>query len=262
LDACIRKLGEIKKSLIDEYRRKIEDKNSAINKKIQKLFDLSFKKEESIEVLQNAHFRTLRGNPPKKGTDSFGDAIIWELILDELIDDDLFIISADRDFASERRDGELHELLQKEWKERSKKKIKLYMGLGEFLNSEFKTTSKISKKELAEEKKAERVNSDGDFYSKITALYGSENSNSVISPVYSLESFSLNVKTCSCCGAKFRDSTAMRFSYSVNLNSDDKCPDCQGLFPTYCSKCGKHYHRDALSGFSDDVCSSCRGRLF
>lgn len=52
------------------------------------------------DIIKLAYHRMLLGNPPgKKG--ELGDRITWELLLKYLDDGDLFILSADKDYASE-----------------------------------------------------------------------------------------------------------------------------------------------------------------
>lgn len=108
-------------------------------KNIKVLFEQSLILSEDYETIKKAELRYLKGNPPRKKKekgDSYGDAINWELILrDADKKDDLSIISFDGDY-SEQLYGvhKLNSLLSRDWKKESRKKIKLFTTIGEFVN--------------------------------------------------------------------------------------------------------------------------------
>lgn len=154
LKSLFKKASQLKTEIITEYKERIENENSKINRKLEKLFSMKIENYESNEIVQRAYFRTIVGNPPRKGNDSFGDAIIWEILLEYYTNDDLTIISGDGDFSreDERDSNKINLFLEKEWSRKTNKKIKLYKTLGEFINS-FTKEKTIDEEVILEEKK-------------------------------------------------------------------------------------------------------------
>ena len=84
--------------------------------------------------IESAYSRYKVGNPPGKDN-KYGDAINWECLLDNIPEcEDLFFISADKDYRSTLFKDELHPFLRKEWELRKKSKIHFYTALVPFLN--------------------------------------------------------------------------------------------------------------------------------
>lgn len=126
----------------------LTDKKSHINKLIDSLFDLA-KKYEDDDVFDKAYKRMVKGNPPGK-SGSIGDAIAWEILLENCTDEPLYVISKDGDWADEREISELKTFLSLEWRKCSSEKIFLFRSIGDFLNKVSK--AKISKEVIKEEK--------------------------------------------------------------------------------------------------------------
>lgn len=150
------------KDLLDDFNKKIEEVRqesfSAVGDILQNHIEKLLKKAnkdiiENREILEAAHMRKLKGNPPGKSTDPLGDEISWELLLHRSIDDKLIIITHDEDW---RYSGEgksiLHPSLQKEWDRESKHEVKLFQSLAPFIKSV--APNKINKKELETERKS------------------------------------------------------------------------------------------------------------
>jgi RNA polymerase sigma factor (sigma-70 family) len=159
------------KKIKSQFERNIANQKKNIKKErlifkerennIEKLFKKSHLIEETEEILKKAERRFLKGNPPRKKkerNDSFGDAINWEslilLNINKRPKDNIVIISCDADYTEELY-GEikLNSLLLKEWKAISRKKIKILLTIGEFINV-------FSKKEVIKKKviKTEKAN--------------------------------------------------------------------------------------------------------
>ena len=83
------------------YDKKFFSTKSKINQTFKKFFEAAGIVNETPEIVQRAYFRTLKGNPPRKGNRSFGDAIIWETLLEKFSDKELVIVSGDGDWSSE-----------------------------------------------------------------------------------------------------------------------------------------------------------------
>lgn len=94
-----------------------------------------------------AYTRYRIGNPPGK-ENSFGDAIIWECLLQYVPDgEDLCFISSDNDFSSVLNKDELNPFLQEEWQEKKKSKIIFYKNLVPFLSEHIKDIELKSEQE-------------------------------------------------------------------------------------------------------------------
>jgi len=113
-----------------------KEKEPAIKKLMNEYIEEFIKQAEDIQedetIIKAAELRRSKRNPPGKN-EYLGDEIVWELILNKFNDDDLVIVSHDIDW----RYGEkkLHPFLEKEWKEKSTKKIELFLSINLFLQS-------------------------------------------------------------------------------------------------------------------------------
>jgi len=259
----VKKLQLLKENAVEDYKNRVFNPRSKINQQINQLFSHADRLSETDSILQRSWFRTLRGNPPRKDNSSFGDAIIWETILDQCVDEDLILISGDGDFASEINEEKLHELLSIEWSGKSKKKLSLYTKLGSFINQQSKNKKKPIKEETIQEE--DRLNSIFATSYMPTPLAGQgEHKGIVLSESLGINtcspSYTVSGKSrCICCGAEID-----RLSTN-NVFGLGKCENCSdSLLPgRTCSKCGKHFHRgitSALSFFSDR-CDECQNKL-
>lgn len=92
---------------------------------------------ECDDYVEKAYTRYRIGNPPGKDN-KYGDAINWECLLDTVPDgEDLYIISADKDYRSEFFDDTLNPFLINEWEQKKHSKIYFYTNLVRFLNEHF-----------------------------------------------------------------------------------------------------------------------------
>ena len=259
------KLEKIKKDILLEHNKRISNPKSEINFKIKQIFDLAIKPIEDEKILQKAYFRTLRGNPPRKNNNSFGDAIIWETVLENYSDKKLVIISGDSDFSSETNKEKINEFLEREWKNQNEKEIKLFTNFGEFINSF--TRKHTVKDEIIEEEKRVSVMSSSVIKSISDINYSNIiNSKSVIAgPVDSLAGcVSVNgLHTCSVCGKSFKRDPGVIYQ--------NECPDCRYSFiagvGTYkiCDVCQKSYYGENTVnslGILENKCPECRNKSF
>lgn len=106
------------------------------------------------DYVQKAYNRYRIGNPPGKDN-KYGDAINWECLLDKVpYHEDLYFISADKDYCSELFDGEMKDFLKSEWANAKNSKIHFYKNLVSFLNknvSDIKLEAENRKSDLIEE---------------------------------------------------------------------------------------------------------------
>lgn len=90
------------------------------------------------DYIQKAYNRYRIGNPPGKNN-KYGDAINWECILDIVPDgEDLYFISADKDYHSLVSDENMNPFLLKEWEDKKDSKVYFYSTLVGFLNAHVK----------------------------------------------------------------------------------------------------------------------------
>ena len=89
--------------------------------------------ECSDELIERAEIRYRRGNPPGKNN-SIGDAINWECLLEKVPDkEDLYLISADKDYASALDPDSFETFLAEEWHNKKHSKVNFFRNLVAFL---------------------------------------------------------------------------------------------------------------------------------
>lgn len=239
----IKKLSEVRKKIVKLYKNRILNPKSKINQKINKIFGLAKPIQEDNAVLQRAHYRTLRGSPPRKRNSSFGDAIIWEAILEHCGSDDVIIVSGDGDFESQlsANKGDIHEVLRHEWDQKNKTSIKLYTTLGKFINDQLpKERKPIPSESIKEEEEINRIALTSSailspFNSFGSQLYGLGDITSSASVVNS--GF---LGFCSCCGVLLGGTD----SIGGNILGGPRCEKCFNMLSigVSCEKCAKHFH--------------------
>lgn len=126
---------------VDKFHKKIlvetKKQNLTIDDKIEQLFKSSKIYKVSKSIVDLAHQRALRGNPPFGSKDkSIGDRINWECLLKNVPSKiDLIIISNNSaDFCSELDPFSLHSFLRKEWDKRKDSKIIYHKMLSGLVN--------------------------------------------------------------------------------------------------------------------------------
>jgi predicted nucleic acid-binding protein len=92
-----------------------------------KLVTELFGKAESIPVTDELYLEALMrirlGNPPGK-EGSMGDAVNWECLLKGIPDqENLYLVSGDKDFRSQLSEGEVSEFLDEEWSRKKKSSL-------------------------------------------------------------------------------------------------------------------------------------------
>lgn len=129
------------KSKFEEWKKKIEKDIASETLEADKILAEFFKAENMItcdDVIDLAYNRYKIGNPPGKDN-KYGDAICWEALLKNVsVGEDLYIISADKDYRSIINDNKINPFLEKEWSEKKKSNIKFYTNLVNFLDEHVK----------------------------------------------------------------------------------------------------------------------------
>lgn len=224
------KIKKINKQVAEvkaEYNKKLLEFRNLTTEKIEVLFGLCTKLEETEDIINKGHLRTIKRNPPGKGSDSFGDAIIWESLLENCSDSDIIIISRDIDFASRINNREINPYLKKEWHSKEQKNIKLYVSIVEFINFVFPRHRKIGAEIIKQEREASILSRsviNGGFVSgQIAVPLMSGSVFSASANTFPVSGILSSQKKCKICGKIYLDES-VRFAASVYLY--DVCPDC------------------------------------
>jgi predicted nucleic acid-binding protein len=158
LNKEIDNLHESYKKLIEKYDDNVKKEKTDADLLIRKLFEMGASLNEEKTIIEKAHFRYMKGNPPRKSDYSYGDAIIWETLLDKAIKDNLILITKDSDYMEVYKDEYvINHFLYVEWKIKSKNKskVELFKSLAEFINH-FDNKNTI-KKEIVEKEKLKSI---------------------------------------------------------------------------------------------------------
>lgn len=236
----LKKLHKIQEEILKEYNTRISNPRSLINRKIKKIFSKATILLDNNRVTERAYYRTLKGNPPRKNNKSFGDAIIWETVLEYLTDQDLTIISGDRDFASEIENEKINEFLIREWSEKTKKELTFFTTLGKFINN-FTNKRVVKKRALEEERSVGvargvlaphiHINESGEIVYSNNRLHCPSISG-IFDDICSTDKYTLTasqslIKPCSACGTYYLDSPISTSSIFNSLG--DECFNCRKI---------------------------------
>lgn len=106
------------------------------------------------DYVDKAYMRYRIGNPPGKDN-KYGDAINWECLLANVPNgEDLYFISADKDYCSELDDERIKDFLRLEWRRVKGSKIHYYKNLVPFLTeniSDIKLETEAEKQNLIDQ---------------------------------------------------------------------------------------------------------------
>jgi hypothetical protein len=149
----IKELQKDKKELetiVKQLKTRFKNKKSKANQILKEIFDNSEIVDESVNIIELANLRIKKRNPPRDGEGHFGDAIIWESLLDyfkkrdnKKNSDELIFVSNDK---TAWGDDGLNLWLENEWKKKTQSKIRLAYSISSI--GELKSqTEKIKKEE-------------------------------------------------------------------------------------------------------------------
>ena len=120
-----------------KIREDIKNQTLAADSVIQDFFEHDRILDCTEEMVRRAEIRYKTGNPPGKDN-KFGDAINWECLLANVPDEeDLYFISADKDYSSVIDDNNFNLFLQKEWTQKKQSNIIFFKSLVSFLHAHF-----------------------------------------------------------------------------------------------------------------------------
>ncbi|MCU7919785.1 MAG: DUF4935 domain-containing protein [Candidatus Thiodiazotropha sp. (ex Epidulcina cf. delphinae)] len=143
--------GKKLSSLIDKVTYDVSERTLKADEKISELFDKAEFIETSDELFTKAKRRVHIGNPPGKNG-SFGDAINWEALLDNVPDkEDLYVVADDKDYYSLLNEQSPKDFLLDEWGTNKNSEAFFYRRLSQFFKEHYpdiKLASELEK-ELA-----------------------------------------------------------------------------------------------------------------
>lgn len=188
VEANTKKLQKAYEKLLKKYDDAIEKQKTDADLLINTLMnDLGENLKDTDVIMKRAHERHMRGNPPRKNNNSYGDAIIWESLLEYGSKDNLAIISKDSDFIENHAGKEvLKDFLTVEWRIKSKKKKRatLYKSLAEFVNH-FSKKNTIKKEVVEFEKERPGISDSFVSLSRGVVDYNPITMNSLVSDALS-----------------------------------------------------------------------------
>lgn len=139
-DEFYRKYGELKslhKAWLKKVKEDIAEQRSPADFVLKDFFESIELLPVTAELVQRGVLRYNVGNPPGKDK-KYGDAINWETLLENVPNgEDLFFVSADKDYASIYDEKSFNPFLEKEWETKKKSKIIFFKSLVEFLKTHF-----------------------------------------------------------------------------------------------------------------------------
>ncbi len=150
LKKLCKKYADAKDKLVQKLNIDIANRTLGADKIIDDLFDKAEILHSKKKILSAAKTRVDLGNPPGKDG-SYGDAINWEVLIAGAPNEDIYLITDDKDYISPIDENKLSEFLLEEWRKKKQSEIFFYRRLSEFFRDKFpliKLASELEK-ELA-----------------------------------------------------------------------------------------------------------------
>lgn len=137
LEASVKESSKIRNRLLDRLHDASQRNSLTADLLIHEIFSQGSSCPATIEITDRANQRMLRGSPPGKGK-SLGDAINWEsLLLYAPKGQDLHLLSADADYASDLDRSQFSQFLTREWQNAHSGNIRFYRCLASFFQKNF-----------------------------------------------------------------------------------------------------------------------------
>ncbi|WP_336127892.1 PIN domain-containing protein [Mesoflavibacter sp. CH_XMU1422-2] len=163
LKKLIKDYDREKQSLLKNLMLKIETHTLRADKLIEMLFQKANYVSTTPELVDKSRLRYDIGNPPGKNK-SYGDAINWECLLENVEDNnDLFFIADDKDYFSELDNSNFNTFLAREWNRKKYSEIKFYKTLSDFFKDVFPEIKLAT--ELEKDILISKLIESGNFYS-------------------------------------------------------------------------------------------------
>ena len=133
----MKKADALHAALIKNIMTDAEYENFSADKIVSDLFAKAKAIPTDNELYLKAVRRVRLGNPPGK-EDSTGDAVSWESLLRDVPkNEDIYIVSGDRDFRSQLVEGDVNEFLYEEWDETKNSHLHFYSKISDFFKANF-----------------------------------------------------------------------------------------------------------------------------
>lgn len=137
----LRRSIEIAQTRFDRLKAEIDndinDRNLLADNLLRGIFAKSTEIAISGELLAKAKIRFDRGNPPGKNG-SYGDAIVWECLLNTVDEgENLIFIADDKDFKGILNKDQFNPFLEKEWGHLKESEIEFHSKLSSFFRTHF-----------------------------------------------------------------------------------------------------------------------------
>lgn len=163
LKKLIKDYDREKQSLLKNLMLKIETHTLRADKLTEMLFQKANYIKTTSELVEKSRLRFDLGNPPGKNK-SYGDAINWECLLDNVEDNnDLYFIADDKDYFSELDISKFNSFLATEWNRKKNSQIKFYKTLTDFFKEVFPEIKLAT--ELEKDILISKLIDSGNFYS-------------------------------------------------------------------------------------------------
>lgn len=139
LRELLKKADKVHAELVKQITEDAASTSLKADEIVTGLFEKAKRPPVSEEHYLSAVMRTRLGNPPGKN-DSVGDAMNWETLLTAIsAGTDLYLVSEDKDYRSQLREGVFNEFLQAEWEAKKKSQLHYYSKISDFFKDRFPT---------------------------------------------------------------------------------------------------------------------------
>lgn len=137
LQESLNKFEKAKDQIMEKLKNDIVNRRLGADIVISELFAKGETLSIDEKILEKAKTRSEFGNPPGK-INSYGDAINWELLLSKLpMEQDLYLITDDKDYISPVDENRLADFLVDEWGNNKNARIFLYRKLSDFFRVKY-----------------------------------------------------------------------------------------------------------------------------
>lgn len=154
LQKALSKANELHANLNKAIQSDVEDRTLKADIIIKKIYEIAEILTRTKKNIEDARLRMIVGNPPGK-KDSHGDAINWEILLENCNTfGKLNFIANDKDYKSVLNGSIFNEFLAKEWQDSKKSEIKFFSKLSDFFKLNYPTICLSTESEKDENIKA------------------------------------------------------------------------------------------------------------
>ena len=140
---AVQRVKTLRSTLISLAQADASNKTLKTDLLMQQLFAKASRYTENDDIFQRGLRRSQKGNPPGKNG-SVGDQYNWEVLLEELPNQDLHIVSKNGDYSSLLNKNRPHPCLESEWRAKKNANLHIYSELGAFLTRYNETLAQIN----------------------------------------------------------------------------------------------------------------------